>query len=107
MNYFLVTSLVLALTAINAFFVASEMAISRVRRTRIDELAEAGNAAAKKVQLYLDDPNRFFSGSQLGITLAMLTIGAVGEKFFADSLADLFADMGASMGWHTEVVTYS
>ena len=95
---------VLILTAINAFFVAAEMAISRVRRTRIDELAEEGSMLAKKVQHYLDDPNTFFSGGQLGITLAMLIIGAVGESFYAENLAQWISQYGTTAGWPVDAV---
>src|SRR5690606_5873586 len=80
------------------------MAISRVRRTRIDELAEEGSMLAKKVQHYLDDPNTFFSGGQLGITLAMLIIGAVGESFYAENLAQWISQYGTTAGWPVDAV---
>ena len=46
------------------------MGLARVRRTRIDQLAEEGNRAAKLVRVSLDDPDRFITACQLGITLA-------------------------------------
>jgi len=63
------------------------MALARVRRTRIDQLAEEGNAAAKIVKKHLDEPDRYISACQLGITLATLGMGFVGESAFADALA--------------------
>lgn len=94
----------LILTAINAFFVAAEMAYARVRRTHIDGLAEEGNALAKKVQIYFEDPETFFAGSQLGITIAMLVIGAIGESAFAHDLATWMEKTGVDMGWNTDVI---
>lgn len=77
----------------NAFFVAAEMALVRVRRTRIDQLAEKDNLFAKKVQIYLQDPARFISACQLGITIATLLLGAAGENALAENIggwADAF-----------------
>ncbi len=80
------------------------MAYARVRRTHIDQLAEEGNALAKKVQIYFDDPPTFFAGSQLGITIAMLVIGAIGESAFAENLADWMAEVGKNLGWGADFV---
>ena len=55
------------------------MALARVRRTRIDQLAEKDNVFAQKVQIYLHDPEKFISACQLGITIATLLLGAAGE----------------------------
>jgi CBS domain containing-hemolysin-like protein len=62
----------------NAFFVAAEMAIARVRRTRIDQLAEEGNRAAILTQKAMEDTDGFIAACQLGITIATLCLGAVG-----------------------------
>ena len=48
------------------------MGLARVRRTRIDQLVDEGNKPAKLVQVHLEDPDRFISACQLGITLATL-----------------------------------
>jgi len=68
------------------------MALVRVRRTRIDELVDAGNASAILVQTALNEPQRFISACQLGITLATLGLGATGEAVFAKDLAQLVAN---------------
>jgi CBS domain containing-hemolysin-like protein len=73
--------------AANGFFVAAEMGLARVRRTRMDQLSEEGSKAALLVQKELDDPDRFISACQLGITLATLGLGFVGETTFANDLA--------------------
>ena len=72
-------SLVLLLVALNAFFVAAEFALVAVRRSRIDALAEEGDAKAVTVQHALNHLDRYISGTQLGITLASLALGWVGE----------------------------
>jgi CBS domain containing-hemolysin-like protein len=74
------------------------MALARVRRTRIDQLAEEGNRAAKFVQVALDDPERFISACQLGITLATLGLGAVGEAAFASTLAQFIGSIVENLG---------
>jgi len=78
----------------NAFFVAAEMALVRVRRTRIDQLAERDNLFAKKVQIYLQDPERFISACQLGITIATLLLGAAGESALAENISEWTRHLG-------------
>ncbi|MBY0360074.1 MAG: hemolysin family protein [Candidatus Obscuribacterales bacterium] len=79
--------LLCVLIGANAFFVAAEMALVRIRRTRIDELAENGNKTAKLIQAELNSPDRFISACQLGITMATLALGATGEQAFAVDLS--------------------
>lgn len=75
------------------------MGLARVRRTRIDQLAEEGNRAAKLVRVSLDDPDRFITACQLGITLATLGLGAVGETAFAADLAHVIEELGKDFNW--------
>jgi CBS domain containing-hemolysin-like protein len=63
----------------NAFFVAAEFALVSVRRTRIAELIANGNTSARWVQRAILDPDRFIAATQLGITLASLGLGWIGE----------------------------
>jgi len=65
------------------------MALARVRRTRIDQLAEEGNRAAILTQKAMEDTDGFIAACQLGITIATLCLGAVGESTFAEDLAKL------------------
>lgn len=74
---------VLLLVFLNAFFVAAEFALVSVRRTRIEQLAAEGNMMARIVRRALGDPNRFISAAQLGITMASLGLGWVGEPTLA------------------------
>lgn len=70
---------VLLLVLANGFFVAAEFALVSVRRTRIATLVADGNKRARWVQKAIDDPDRFIAATQLGITLASLGLGWVGE----------------------------
>jgi len=71
---------VLILIAINAFFVTAEFSIVSVRRSRINQLAEAGDAPAKTVQALQTSIDRLLSTAQLGITLSSLALGWIGEN---------------------------
>ena len=70
---------VAVLVLANGFFVAAEFALVSVRRTRIATLVAEGNSRALWVQKAIDDPDRFIAATQLGITLASLGLGWVGE----------------------------
>jgi putative hemolysin len=79
------------LILLNAFFVAAEYALVTVRRTRVQELAEAGNRRARAVQRIREDPPRFIAAMQLGVTLTSLGIGALGEPVLSHLLDDWIA----------------
>lgn len=67
----------------NGFFVASEFALVGVRRSRIATLADSGNARAKLLLQLIDNLNAYISATQLGITMASLALGWIGEPVFA------------------------
>lgn len=74
---------VLLLIAINAFFVTAEFSMVSVRRSRINQLVEAGDAQAKTVQDLQRSIDRLLSTTQLGITLSSLALGWIGESTMA------------------------
>ncbi|MBE9184090.1 HlyC/CorC family transporter, partial [Microcoleus sp. LEGE 07076] len=74
---------VLLLIAINAFFVAAEFSMVTVRRSRINQLVEAGDIAALTVQSLQKSIERLLSTMQLGITLSSLALGWIGEDTIA------------------------
>lgn len=74
---------VLLLVLANGFFVASEFALVGVRRTRIEALARAGNRPAGRLLELINNLNAYISATQLGITMASLALGWVGEPVFA------------------------
>ena len=79
--------LILALVLLNAFFAAAEIALVSVRRTRIKQLVEEGNARARVVQKLLDRPTNFMAPVQIGVTL----LGFLASAFAAVNLADVLA----------------
>jgi len=82
LNLVIVVLLVLA----NGFFVASEFALVGVRKSRIETLAKAGDRRAKRVLPLLNNLNAYISATQLGITLASLALGWIGEPAIAHLL---------------------
>jgi CBS domain containing-hemolysin-like protein len=75
--------IVFLLVAANGFFVASEFALVGVRRSRIATLAGIGNRRAKTLLELIDNLNAYISATQLGITLASLALGWIGEPAIA------------------------
>jgi putative hemolysin len=96
--------LLTTLISINAFFVAAEMAFVRTRHTRIDQLADEGNKAARLAQAALNDPDRFISACQLGITLTTLILGDVGEQAFAADISDAVLAIGLPHLWSVGIM---
>ena len=91
MTLFLELLGVAALILLNAFFVAGEYALVTARRTRIQELADQGSRRARAVQRIVADPPRFIAAMQLGVTLASLGIGALGEQALAHAFDPFLA----------------
>ncbi|MEJ5256471.1 MAG: CNNM domain-containing protein, partial [Acidimicrobiales bacterium] len=85
-----------ALLLANGFFVAVEFAVVGSRRTRLEELAAAGDRRAARGLAALGDLNRELGGAQLGITMASLGLGIVAEPALAHLFASLFERLGAS-----------
>jgi CBS domain containing-hemolysin-like protein len=82
--------LLLLLVAVNGFFVAAEFALVRSRRGKIEQLAEEGAAGAPAVQQQLERIDETLSACQVGITMASIGIGFLGEPALADLLEPLF-----------------
>src|SRR3954469_1288176 len=83
MDTLLRLAIVPVLVLANAFFGAAEFALVAVRRSRIDEMAARGDTGARVVQRTLKDLDRYISATQLGITLASLALGWLGEEGIA------------------------
>ena len=81
---------VIFLVLLNAFFVAAEFALVRVRSSRLSELAATGNSRAKVAQHVSSKLDAYLSACQLGITLASLGLGWVGEPAVADLIVQPF-----------------
>src|SRR5580658_638474 len=87
---------VLALVALNGFFAAAEFSLVAVRLSRVRQLVQKGNPRAKVVEGLLSDLHRVVSGVQLGITLASLALGALGENTLANLLQTLWPAGGGA-----------
>jgi CBS domain containing-hemolysin-like protein len=83
---------VAVLIAVNGFFVAAEFGLVRSRRSSLQDLAEDGNAGARRAMELHDDLNQYLSACQFGITLASLGIGFLGEPAIATIFEPLFGD---------------
>src|ERR1051325_4905896 len=79
---------VLLLVAANGFFVAAEFAFVGVRSSRIETLANQGSRSAKRLMELLQNLNAYLSACQLGITLASLALGWIGEPAIARLLEE-------------------
>ncbi|MDX6497071.1 MAG: magnesium and cobalt exporter, family [Blastocatellia bacterium] len=88
---------VLFFVGANGFFVAAEFALVSVRRPRLEARAAAGNRRAQAALRLLNDPTSFISATQLGITIASLALGWIGEPTVASVLEPLAARI-ASVG---------
>lgn len=79
---------ILLLILVNGFFVGAEIAFVSVRRTRLDELAEAGDRRAKRAQRLMRDPGRFLAVIQVAITF----LGALASAVAAVSIVTFVAE---------------
>jgi len=86
-NLFVVILLIFA----NSFFVASEFAMVKVRKTRLEQLSAEGNSTAKLALKMTGEINDVLAAAQLGITIASIGLGWIGAKTIADILYGLFA----------------
>jgi CBS domain containing-hemolysin-like protein len=82
---------VVVLVLANAFFVATEFALVSARRTRLDEMAAAGDGKARLARRAVQSLGRYISATQLGITLASLGLGWIGEPALAGLISGAFA----------------
>ena len=89
-------ALALLLVLANAFFVAAEFALVGARRTRIDALAEQGSRRARMARTAIQNLDHYISGTQLGITLASLGLGWVGETTIAEIIRQAFDGLAAA-----------
>ena len=95
---------VVALVALNGFFVAAEFALVGARRSKLQEMHDGGDRLAKFGLKALGNLDRYISATQLGITIATITLGWVGEPVVAaliDSILGLFGIRPAPGAVHT------
>ena len=89
---------IVLLLAANGFFVGAEFALISARRTQIEPAAKEGSRRARAVLAAMEAVPLMLAAAQLGVTLASLALGAVGEPVLAHALAPLFAGLGLPEG---------
>jgi CBS domain containing-hemolysin-like protein len=87
--------LLLLLVAVNGLFVAAEFALVRTRKGRIEELAREGESGAEAALEQIDKIDESLAACQVGITMASIGIGFLGEQALADLFEPLLDDIGA------------
>jgi CBS domain containing-hemolysin-like protein len=95
---------VFALVLLNGFFVAAEFALVGARRSKLQAMHDAGDRLAHFAMRAIDNLDRFISATQLGITIATITLGWVGEPVLAaliDAVLGLFGILPAPGAVHT------
>ena len=97
---------VLLLAALNGFFVAAEFALVKVRDTQLTPLAAQGNRRARMARHLLAHLDAYLSAAQLGITLASLALGWIGEPIFADLLKPVFDGLGVDSGQTRHTISF-
>lgn len=95
--------IILLLVLFNAFFVAAEFALVKIRETQLDTLVAKGHRRAKIARHILSNLNSFLSATQLGITMASLGLGWVGEPLFTRVLSPLLIRLGV----HSQTMLHS
>src|SRR6187549_3749181 len=85
---------IVLLTLFEAVFVAAEIALVTVRRTRIDQLVEEGDRSAIRVKRLVGNPGRFLAVTQIGLTFLGFLASAYAAVNLTTSLEELFAGSG-------------
>ena len=95
---------VFALVLLNGFFVAAEFALVRIRETQLDILVAKGWRRAKMAQHIVRNLNSYLSATQLGITMASLGLGWIGQPVFTTLLEPLLIPLGVqSQVWQHSI----
>lgn len=83
------------LVLLNGFFVAAEFALVKVRASQLDLKIQKGSSRAKLAKTLIEKLDAYLSATQLGITLASLALGAVGEEVISELVTKIFIRTGA------------
>jgi len=88
----------LVLVLLNGFFVAAEFSLARARVTRLEQVADTGRKSAVLAQEQIKHIDRYLAACQLGITLASLGLGWLGEPAFAHLIEPVLSAIGLGQG---------
>ena len=86
------------LTFFEAIFVAAEIALVSIRRSRVEQMVEEGRPGARRVQRLLEDPGRFLAVSQLGLTVIGFLASAYAAVSLSQTLAGVLVGFGMDAG---------
>lgn len=98
---------ILLLVFLNGFFVAAEFALVKIRGSQLEPLAEDGNRTAGLAFRITENLEAYLSACQLGITLASLGLGWLGEPFLAQILQPLFFKLGVTSPTVIQTVSFA
>jgi len=111
--------IIILLVLVNGFFVASEFALVAVRRSWVETQAAKGDRRARALLLLLEHLDDYIAATQLGVTIASLALGWLGEPILAQMIAaaldrartllpqDLLAQIGAPSTWLGPMAVHS
>lgn len=109
-DFFINIFIILFLLFVNAFFVAAEFSLVKVRKTRLEQLCNEGNSNAKKALKLVNDVNRMLAAAQLGVTIASIALGWVAESTIVqiiEPVINIFAHSAGRMSAHIIAVPIS
>jgi putative hemolysin len=93
MNVWIELAIVIGLILLNGFFAMAELAVVSSRRMRLRHMAETGTSGARRALTLAENPSRFLSGVQVGITAISILSGAIGGATLGARLGDLLNAM--------------
>lgn len=109
-DFFINIFIILFLLFVNAFFVAAEFSLVKVRKTRLEQLCNEGNSNAEKALKLVNDVNRMLAAAQLGVTIASIALGWVAESTIVqiiEPVINIFAHSAGRMSAHIIAVPIS
>ena len=109
-DFFINIFIILFLLFVNAFFVAAEFSLVKVRKTRLEQLCNEGNSNAKKALKLVNDVNRMLAAAQLGVTSASIALGWVAESTIVqiiEPFINIFTHSAGKMSAHIIAVPIS
>jgi putative hemolysin len=95
--------IIVLLTFLEGFFVAAEIALVSLRRSRVEQLVDEGRPGARRVRRLLDEPGRFLAVSQLGLTVIGFFASAYAAVSLVESLAGVLRGLGMEKGGATNL----
>lgn len=93
--------LIIVFVGLNGFFVASEYVLISLRKTYVDDLARSGNKSARLLSYAIAHLNHYISATQLGVTIASLALGWIGEATIAGLLTPFFVNTPKTIAFIT------